>query len=176
MGKRFAFAPDKMTVTGLAHDAKDRRITEPLRLEKSSKITWSNHQPIPTMPTDHVLSATSTQLWNTSSDGDDGDPSTSLSSLFQCSATLLENKFFPHIQPEPPLAQLEAIPSCPFKMIWVLSIVLFSIWFNPRKDCVKLSREGSKSSEVGRVKEFRKNRVSHPILSWDHSQHLQLVL
>ena len=41
------------------------RITELLRLEKTSKITWSNHQPIPTMPTNHVLSATSTRFLNT---------------------------------------------------------------------------------------------------------------
>ena len=30
------------------------RITESLRLEKTSKITKSNHQPIPTMPINHV--------------------------------------------------------------------------------------------------------------------------
>jgi len=29
-------------------------ITESLWLEKSSQILWSNQQPIPTMPTDHV--------------------------------------------------------------------------------------------------------------------------
>jgi len=32
-----------------------QRITDSLRLEKTSKITKSNHQPIPTMPTNHVL-------------------------------------------------------------------------------------------------------------------------
>ena len=44
---------------------KGHRIKESLTLEKTSKITWSNRQPIPTVPTDHVLSATSPRLWNT---------------------------------------------------------------------------------------------------------------
>ena len=38
------------------------RLIESLRLENSSKIIRSNRQPIPTMPPDHVLSATSTRL------------------------------------------------------------------------------------------------------------------
>ena len=41
-----------------------------LRLGQTSEVTWSSHQPAPTVPTDHVLSATSTRLWNTSRDGD----------------------------------------------------------------------------------------------------------
>ena len=41
-----------------------------------------------------------------------GDSTTSLGSLFQCLTTLSE-KFFPNIQPESPLAQLEAIPPSP---------------------------------------------------------------
>ena len=32
----------------------NHRITEPLRLEKTTKIIQSDHQPIPTIPTDHV--------------------------------------------------------------------------------------------------------------------------
>ena len=44
------------------------------------------------MPTDHVLSATSTRLWNTSRDG---DCTTSLCSLCHCSTALSEKKLFP---------------------------------------------------------------------------------
>ena len=65
-------------------------------------MTWSNHQPTPTVPTDHVLSATSTRLWNTSRNG---DPTTSLCSLGHCSTTLRE-EIFPNIQPELPLNSL----------------------------------------------------------------------
>ncbi|KAK4806198.1 hypothetical protein QYF61_001121 [Mycteria americana] len=42
----------------------------------------------------------------------DGDSTTSLGSLFQCLPTLSVKKF-PNIQSKPPLAQLEAISSCP---------------------------------------------------------------
>jgi len=42
----------------------------------------------------------------------DGDSAISLGSLFQCLNTLSE-KIFPNIQSESPLAQFEAIPSCP---------------------------------------------------------------
>ena len=42
----------------------------------------------------------------------DGSSPTSLGSLFQCLTTLSE-KFFSNIQPESPLAQLEAIPPSP---------------------------------------------------------------
>ena len=42
-----------------------------------------------------------------------GDCTTSLGSLRQCFSTLLEKKFFPNIQPEPPLVQLKAITSHP---------------------------------------------------------------
>ena len=73
------------------HRIHRNRITESLRLEKISKITKSNHQPTPTMPTDHVLSATSTRLWNTSRDG---DCTTSLGSLCHCSTALSEKKSF----------------------------------------------------------------------------------
>ena len=55
-------------------------------------------------------SVTSTCLLNTSRDG---DSTTSLGSLFQCLTTLSVKKFFPNIQSEPPLMQLEAIASCP---------------------------------------------------------------
>ena len=54
------------------------------------------------------LSATFTHLLNTPRDG---DSTASLGSLFQCFTTLSENKFFPKVQPEHPLVQLEAIPS-----------------------------------------------------------------
>ena len=41
------------------------------------------------------------------------DSTTSLGSPFQCLTTLSEKVVFPNIQPEPPLVQLEAIPSSP---------------------------------------------------------------
>ena len=49
-------------------------------------------------------------LLNTSRDG---DSTTSLGSLFQCLTTLSVKTIFPNIQPKPPLAQHEAISSCP---------------------------------------------------------------
>ena len=54
------------------------------------------------------LSATFTFSLNTSRDG---SSPTSLGSLFQCLTTLSENFFFPKIQAEPPLVQLEAVSS-----------------------------------------------------------------
>lgn len=53
-------------------------------------------------------SGTSPPFINTSKDG---DFNASLRSLFQCSATLSVRKFFPNIQPDPPLVQLVAISS-----------------------------------------------------------------
>jgi len=41
----------------------------------------------------------------------DGDSITSLDSLFQCLTTLSENDFFSNNQPEPTLAEMEAILS-----------------------------------------------------------------
>jgi len=52
------------------------------------------------------LSTASKRFLNTSRDG---DSTPSLGSLFQCLTTLSVRKFFPDIQPKPPLAQLEAI-------------------------------------------------------------------
>jgi len=66
------------------------RIIESFRLEKTTKIK-SNHEPIPLMPTDHVLSATLTQFLDFPRDG---DSTISLGSLFQCITTFSENKFF----------------------------------------------------------------------------------
>ena len=59
-------------------------------LEKASTVTKSNHQPILTMSTNMVLSATSEHFLNTSRDR---VSTTSLGSPFQCLTTLLE-KFF----------------------------------------------------------------------------------
>jgi len=50
---------------------------------------------------------------NTSIDGD-----FTTSSLCHCLTTLLEKKFFLTSNPEPPLAQLEAIPSHPIAVTW----------------------------------------------------------
>ena len=36
------------------HQSPHQRITEALRLEKTTKIIWSNHQPITAMPINHV--------------------------------------------------------------------------------------------------------------------------
>ena len=87
---------------------------ESLRLEKTSKVTWPNRQPIPTMPTDHILSATSTRLWNTSRDG---DCTTSLGSLCHCSTTPSRGVFLPS-NLNLNLVQPEAISSHPIAVTW----------------------------------------------------------
>ena len=84
-------------------------------LEKTSKIIQSNHQPIPTMPSNSIPQCDLSMFLNISRDS---DSTTSLGSLFQCIITLSENIFFPNTQPEFPLAQLEAIPSCPITVTW----------------------------------------------------------
>ena len=50
------------------------RIIESLGLEKTAKAIQSNHQPIPTVPTDPSLSATSARFLNTFKDGDSTPP------------------------------------------------------------------------------------------------------
>jgi len=72
------------------------RIIELLRFKKTSKITQFNHQPTPTMPTKHVPQCHPTCFLNTTRDG---DSTTSLGSLCQCTTILSEN-FAPNIQPE----------------------------------------------------------------------------
>ena len=62
-----------------------------LRLEKTTKIIYSRHQPMTPYPLTMPLSATSTQLLNTSRDS---DSTTSLGSLCQCTTTLSEKKCF----------------------------------------------------------------------------------
>ena len=68
----------------------NRRITESLRLEKTSKILYPNHHPITSCPLPMSLSATSTWFLNTSRDG---DSTTLLGSLFKCVTILSKNKF-----------------------------------------------------------------------------------
>ena len=58
---------------------------ESLRLEKTSKITKSNHQPIPMCLLTTSLRATLTLFWNTPRDG---DSPTYLGSLCHCLTTL----------------------------------------------------------------------------------------
>lgn len=69
--------------------AQIHRLIGPLRLEKTTKVTTSNHQPPCPMATS--LSATSPLLLNTSRDA---NITTSLGSLCQCTTTLSEKKFF----------------------------------------------------------------------------------
>lgn len=80
------------------------KIIELLSLEKTSKITKTNHQSITTMPM--FLIATSTCFSNIYRDG---DSTTSLGSLLHHLIILPEEKMFPNIEQEPPLTQLEAI-------------------------------------------------------------------
>ena len=57
----------------------------------------------------------------------DGDSPTSLGNLFQCLTTLSVKKFFPDIQPKPPLAQLKAISPCPVMKRWISQEILLCI-------------------------------------------------
>ena len=75
------------------------RITESLRLEKSSQITKSNPSP----PLLTSLSATSPLFWNTSKDGDPTSPWAAVP-LHHHS---LGEEILPDIQSEPPLAQIQ---------------------------------------------------------------------
>ena len=68
------------------------QVIESLILEQTSKIIQSKHQPIPTMPTNHIPQChILTVFLNTSGDG---DSTTSLGNLFQCITTLSEKKVF----------------------------------------------------------------------------------
>lgn len=80
------FGPLKWQEVCWAH-----RLFKSFRLEQTSKIIRSDHQPMPTMPLILSLSATPPQLWNTSRDG---DFPTSLGSLGQCITAFLKNKCF----------------------------------------------------------------------------------
>jgi len=55
---------------GLLQTRRVHRITESLRLEKTSKLSKSNPKPPPLCPLITSLSTTSPWLWNTSRDGD----------------------------------------------------------------------------------------------------------
>ncbi|KAK4829101.1 hypothetical protein QYF61_002052 [Mycteria americana] len=79
------------------------RITESYRLEKTFKIIESNHKPN-TAKNHHYTMSLSTSSKRPLNTSRDGDSTTSLGSLFQCLITLSS---------KPPLAQLEAISSCP---------------------------------------------------------------
>ncbi|KAK4828298.1 hypothetical protein QYF61_024963, partial [Mycteria americana] len=82
---------------------KNHRITESYRLEKTFKIIESNHKPN-TAKNHHYTMSLSTSSKRPLNTSRDGDSTTSLGSLFQCLITLSS---------KPPLAQLEAISSCP---------------------------------------------------------------
>ena len=72
------------------HDHLTSNFIESLRLEKTTRIIKSNHQPITTIPSTVSLSATSTHFLNTSWDG---DSTTSLSNPLQY-ITTPEKKWF----------------------------------------------------------------------------------
>ena len=97
-------------------------IIESLRLEKTSKTIWSNHQLITTMLTYMLLSATSTHFLNVSRNS---DSATSLGSLFQCIATPSEKIFFPDNQSEPSL--ISPLPGCGHLVTTVFKVILYSL-------------------------------------------------
>ena len=82
------------------------------RLTKVGKDHWDHGVQASAHP-HRAHCPTSTRLWNTSGDG---DCTTSLGSPCRCSTAL--SKLFPNIQPEPPLAHLEAITSHPITVSW----------------------------------------------------------
>ncbi|KAK4829728.1 hypothetical protein QYF61_006189 [Mycteria americana] len=92
--------PSTETATNHWHN---HRITESYRLEKTFKIIESNHKPN-TAKNHHYTMSLSTSSKRPLNTSRDGDSTTSLGSLFQCLITLSS---------KPPLAQLEAISSCP---------------------------------------------------------------
>ena len=90
-----------------------RRIIESLRLEKTSKIITSHHQPITTMPAKPLPEVPHPQVFlNTSRDG---DFTTSPGSPFQCLATLSVKKFFLISNLNLPWRNLRLISSSKFK-------------------------------------------------------------
>jgi len=91
---------------------KKYRIIKSLRLEGPYSPTSSPSPPCPLMMS---LSATSTQLLNTSRDN---DSTTFLDSLCHCLTAPCKNNFFPNIQFEPSQAKLEVIPSHPDTVSW----------------------------------------------------------
>lgn len=103
--------------------ARAERITELQnhKLEKASKIISSNLWSIATLQPDQSTECTSSRILNNSRGG---DSTTSLDSLFQCLRTLSVKKFFLKIQPEPALAQPEAVCSCPEKtsIFWLFPL------------------------------------------------------
>ena len=88
------------------------RIIESLRLGKTTKIT--NPSPSPPCPLPTSLSATSPRLWDTSRDG---DPTTPCATVPLPHRSLGEG-IVPNSQPEPPLAQHQAIPPRPVALTW----------------------------------------------------------
>ena len=89
-----------------------KEIVESLRLEKTSQITKPN--PTPPCPLPTSLSATSPRLWDTSRDG---DPTTPCATVPLPHRSLGEG-IVPNSQPEPPLAQRQAIPPRPVALTW----------------------------------------------------------
>ena len=81
---------------------------------KVEKITESNHSSPPPCPLTTSCSATSPQLWDASRDG---DPTTPWAAVPLPHRSLGE-RIAPSSQPEPPLAQHQAIPSRPMAVPW----------------------------------------------------------
>ena len=92
----------------------NHRITESLRLEKTTEITQSSHQPNTTIS----LSVTSTCFLNTSRGAD----STNSHLEWAARSNAFRGEIFPNIQPQPPLAQLEAILSHPITITWEMRL------------------------------------------------------
>jgi len=89
-------------------------IIESLRVEETSKITRSSHQPIPPCPLTTSLSATSPQFLNTSRHG---DPTTSLAAVPIPHYTFWEEVFH-NLQPQPRIAHCKAVTSCTITVTW----------------------------------------------------------
>ena len=90
------------------------RIIEPLGLEKTTKAIQSNHQPIPTVPTDTSLSATSARFLNTSKDGDSTPPWQSVPMPHHSS----EKKYFLISNQNLPWHNLRPFP----RILWLLPV------------------------------------------------------
>ena len=79
-----------LEVFGVVCSSEHQGTMQSFRLEKTSKIPQAQPQPTPPCPLPMSLSATSPQLWSTSSDGDPTTPGQLCPSL----TTLSETKFF----------------------------------------------------------------------------------
>lgn len=84
------------------------KIIDSSRLEKTFKITRSNHQSCPLVPCPHVSYACR-----------DGDCTISIGSLFQCLTTFFHEEILPDILSKPSLVQLESVPSHPLSILYI---------------------------------------------------------